>query len=89
MLRTILEGILLFALPFIGFALYLKLAGHNPLEPERWSRQALSWLTIVAVGLCIVALVWLGGVSRTTEKGSFVPSHVGKDGQFVPGQFKN
>jgi hypothetical protein len=88
MLRTILEGFLLFALPFVGFALYLKTQGHNPFEPELWSR-AFSSLSIAAVGLCIVALLLLGGNSRTTEKGNFVPAHVEKDGRFVPGQFQN
>ncbi|MFM9976041.1 MAG: DUF6111 family protein [Beijerinckiaceae bacterium] len=87
MTRAILEGLVLFFLPFAVFAGYLILQGQSPLHPEVWSRKALSWLTIVALALCIAGVVVIGA-RRTTELGAFVPSHVGKDGQFVPGQFQ-
>ncbi len=87
MLRALLEGLILFLLPFAGFSLYLLLEGQNPLHPEVWSRKALSWLTIVALGLCIAGVIALG-TQRRVEHGTFVPSHVEKDGTFVPGQFK-
>jgi hypothetical protein len=87
MLRAILEGLLLFLLPFAGFALYLLGKGQNPLQPEVWSRKALSWLTIAALSLCIAGMVLLGS-QRGASQGSFVPSHMDKDGRFVPGQFK-
>jgi hypothetical protein len=87
MLRAILEGLLLFLLPFAGFAVYLLAKGQNPLQPEVWSRKALSWLTIAALLLCIAGMLVLGS-QRVAEQGSFVPSHVDKDGRFVPGQFK-
>ncbi len=87
MIRAIFEGALLFLLPFAGFSVYLLLEGQNPLHPEVWSRKALSWLTIVALGLCIIGMVFLG-TQRRLEQGTFIPSHVEKDGTFVPGQFK-
>jgi hypothetical protein len=87
MLRAIIEGALLFLLPFAGFSVYLLLEGQNPLYPEVWSRKALSWLTIAALGLCIIGMVALG-TQRRLEQGTFIPSHVEKDGTFVPGQFK-
>jgi hypothetical protein len=87
MLRAIVEGAFLFFLPFAAFSVYLLLEGQNPLHPEVWSRKALSWLTIVALGLCIIGMVFLG-TQRRLEQGTFIPSHVEKDGTFVPGQFK-
>jgi hypothetical protein len=89
MLRAFSEGVFLFLLPFAGFAVFLLLEGQNPLHPEVWSRKALSWLTIGALVLCIIGVVALGTTKRDLEQGTFVPSHVDKDGTFVPGQFKN
>jgi len=87
MFRAFFEGFFLFLLPFAGFSIFLLLEGQNPLHPAVWSRKALSWLTIGALVLCIIGVVAVGTKS-SPEKGTFVPSHVDKDGTFVPGQFK-
>jgi hypothetical protein len=86
MIRAIAEAIFLFLLPFAGFAIWLLTKGFNPLEPASWSRSALSSLTIVALGLCIASVVFVGA-TRQNVQGVFVPSHV-KDGQFIPGHFR-
>jgi hypothetical protein len=87
MLRAIAEGLFLFLLPFAGFAIYLVVLGQNPLHPEVWSKKALSWLTIAALILCIAGVILVGAVSER-QQGTIIPSHVTKDGQFVPGHFK-
>jgi hypothetical protein len=87
MLRVILEGAFLFLLPFAGFGLWLLLKQQNPLEPGVWSRKAMSWLTIVAIAICIVGVVVVG-MRREVSGGAFVPSHVDRDGRFVPGGFR-
>jgi Family of unknown function (DUF6111) len=87
MLRTIVEGVFLFLLPWAAFAAYLLIVGQNPLHPEVWSRKALSWLTIAALVLCIAGVIAVGG-ARRLENGTFVPSHVAPDGRFVPGGFQ-
>jgi hypothetical protein len=87
MLRAILEGVVLFLLPYAGFAIYLVVRGQNPLQPDVWSRKALSWLTIAALVVCIIGVVFVGA-NRTVESGVFVPSHVDQDGRFVPGGFR-
>jgi hypothetical protein len=87
MLRVILEGAFLFLLPFAGFALWLLLKRQNPLEPGVWSRNAMSWLTIVAIVICIAG-IGVVGARRELKEGVFVPSHVDKDGRFVPGEFR-
>jgi Family of unknown function (DUF6111) len=87
MLRVILEGAFLFLLPFVGFGLWLLLQRQNPLEPGVWSRKAMSWLTIAAIGICIIGVVVVGA-RREVQDGAFVPSHVDKDGRFVPGGFR-
>jgi Family of unknown function (DUF6111) len=87
MLRTLLEGSVLFLLPFAGFAAYLLLIGQNPLHPEVWSRKALSWLTLAALAVCILGVVAVG-VRREVQNGPYVPSHTDADGRFVPGGFQ-
>jgi hypothetical protein len=87
MLRAILEGVLLFVLPFAGFAIYLLLIGQSPMYPEVWSRKALSWLTLAALAVCIAGVVVVGA-RRELQSGTFVPSHVEPDGRFVPGGFQ-
>ncbi|MGL4242817.1 MAG: DUF6111 family protein, partial [Beijerinckiaceae bacterium] len=86
MLRAILEGVLLFLLPYAAFAVYLLIIGQNPLQPDVWSKKALSWLTIAALVVCIIGVVVVGA-RREVQSGTFVPSHVEPDGTFVPGGF--
>jgi Family of unknown function (DUF6111) len=87
MLRTILEGAFLFALPFLAFGVYLFLRGQNPLHLGVWSKKALSGLTIAALLLCMAGIV-LVGANRKVMQGTIIPSHVDKDGRFVPGTFR-
>jgi Family of unknown function (DUF6111) len=87
MLRAILEGVVLFLLPYVGFAVYLLLKGQNPLQPDVWSRKALSTLTLAALVLCIIG-VGVVGANREVQSGPYVPSHVTPDGRFVPGGFR-
>jgi Family of unknown function (DUF6111) len=87
MLRAILEGVVLFLLPYVGFAGYLLVRGQNPLQPDVWSRKSLSWLTILALAMCIASVIVVGA-RREVQSGTFVPSHVEKDGTFVPGGFR-
>jgi Family of unknown function (DUF6111) len=87
MLRTILEGVFLFLVPFVAFGLYLYGKGQNPMQPEVWSKKSLSWLTIIALVICLGAiLTW--GAAHQTARGTYTPSHVDKSGQFVPGAFR-
>jgi hypothetical protein len=86
MIRIIAEGTVLFLLPFAGFATWLYLKGFNPLEASVWSRKAITWLTFIALALCMIAVLWIGA-TRTMQQGIYVPSQV-RDGVFVPGHFR-
>ena len=52
MLRSIIEEVLLFVLPFCVFAGYLIVKRRNPFDVEHWSRH-LFWLSIVGLSLAI------------------------------------
>jgi hypothetical protein len=85
MLRTLIEELLLFVLPFCGFAAYLIIRRRNPLDVEHWSPH-LFRLSVVglaaAIGFFLVA-GWFAPRSR----GAYEPPHM-ENGQLVPGRFK-
>lgn len=85
MMRALLESLLLFLLPFIGFALYLLARRKPTLDPDHWSKPFL-WL--VLAGLLIVASSFVAsGVFGERHIGGYVPAHV-ENGVLVPGHFE-
>ena len=85
MLRSVIEEVLLFVLPFCVFAGYLIVNRRNPLDVEHWSRHVF-WLAIVGLGLAI-ALVVYGGWTAPQSRGAYEPPHM-ENGTLVPGRFK-
>ena len=85
MLRSIIEEVLLFVLPFCIFAGYLIVKRRNPLDVEHWSRHVF-WLAIVGL-LLAIALVAYGGWTAPRSTGVYEPPHM-EDGKLVPGRFK-
>jgi hypothetical protein len=53
MTRAVVQGLVLFFLPFVLFAAYLVIRRRNPMLWSHWSSQSL-WLTIT--GLSFVVL---------------------------------
>ena len=82
MTRTIFERLLLFALPFIAYGVWLLLARLRPPAPSRRH----PWMLLVIAGLVLVAasfLLWREtSVEPTT--GLYVAPHV-VNGKIVPG----
>lgn len=85
MLRSIIEEVLLFVLPFCVFAGYLVVKRRNPLDVEHWSRHVF-WLAIVGL-LLSIALVAYGGWTAPRSTGAYEPPHM-ENGTLVPGRFK-
>ena len=85
MLRSIIEEVLLFVLPFCIFAGYLVVNRRNPLDVEHWSRHVF-WLAIVGL-LLSIALVAYGGWTAPRSQGAYEPPHM-ENGKLVPGHFK-
>jgi hypothetical protein len=83
MMRVTVETLLLFALPFAAYALWLRVARDTAFDPSHWSRAAI-WLAMA--GLALVALAFLlTGLLAERRTGGYVPAHV-EDGRLVPGQ---
>lgn len=85
MIRTIIESVLLFLLPFAGYALYLVARQRTALDPDHWSKPFLS---LVVTGLVIVALSFVASalISERHPSG-YVPAHI-ENGKLVPGTFQ-
>lgn len=85
MLRLAFEQLMLFALPFLGFAAYLLLARRPVWERTHWDPQ---WTRLVLGGLfLVVASLVLGGLTATRHPNGYVPAHM-ENGQLVPGRFE-
>jgi len=85
MFRLVLQEVLLFALPFLGFAAYLLLSRRPVWERTHWDPQ---WTRLVLAGLFIViASLVMGGLTASRHANGYVPAHL-EDGRLVPGRFE-
>ncbi|MBQ0819755.1 DUF6111 family protein [Microvirga terrae] len=85
MTRAVVQGLVLFLLPFVLFGVYLVVRRRNPLIWSHWSDQSL-WLAIAGLSFVIASLVATGLLAER-ETGTYVPTHV-ENGRVVPGHFE-
>lgn len=85
MMRTMLESILLFLVPFGCYALWVALARRFGFDSPAFS-QVVTYLA--AVGLILVALSFITlGIFAERHQDAYVPAHM-ENGQLIEGQFK-
>ena len=85
MIRIATEEVLLFLLPFAGFALFLLLMRRNVLGLAHWSRGA-GWLVIAGL-LLVIGTTVIGSLVADRHVGAYVPPHL-ENGRAVPGAFR-
>lgn len=85
MTRAVVQGLVLFLLPFVLFAVYLLIRRRNPLIWSHWNDQSL-WLAIAGLSFVIISLVATGLLAER-QTGTYVPTHV-ENGRVVPGHFE-
>ncbi len=85
MTRAIIQGLALFLLPFVLFALYLVIRRRNPLIWSHWSDQS-TWLTIAGLSFVVMSLVATTLLAEH-ETGAYVPTRV-ENGRVIPGHFE-
>lgn len=85
MLRSVIEEILLFVLPFCIFASYLIVRRRNPFDVEHWDGHVF-WLSVVGLVISIGFVAYTGWIAPRSQ-GVYVPPHM-ENGQLVPGQFR-
>jgi heme/copper-type cytochrome/quinol oxidase subunit 3 len=79
--------IVLFAAPFVAYAIFLVATRAGVLDPKAWTWPALGWLTIAALVLMIGSFVVMAQFSGAPTRSTYVPAHM-EDGRFVPGETK-
>lgn len=84
MIRPIFTEIVLFALPFVLYALYLWATRAGVLDPSAWSLPVLAWLTISALVLMIASFLVLAHFSGAPPGSTYIPAHL-ENGKLVPG----
>lgn len=85
MWRAIVQTVLLFALPFVVYALFHLAQRRWPFVRELWRGPALSLLTIAGLVAAILGMIALG--LSGFHQGAYVPAHV-EDGKLKPGRFQ-
>lgn len=86
MLRVILTQILLFLLPFFGYALWLWL-NKKAHASEHWRNGPMGWLTLAGIGFVLVGLAVFASYKQAPEGAEYRPSQM-RDGVFIPGGFE-
>ncbi len=86
MWRAIIQPLLLFATPFLLYALFHVAQKRWPFVTELWSRSVISNLTIAGLVTAIVGMLALGLLS-SRNRGAYVPAHI-ENGRLTPGRFQ-
>ncbi len=86
MWRVVWRPVLLFLLPFIGYAVLLLLRRSTPFASRNWSQGTVSALTLAGL-LAAVVGVFLFGVFAERHLGAYVPAHIA-NGVLVPGHMQ-
>lgn len=85
MTRAVVQGLVLFLLPFVLFGIYLVIRRRNPLLWSHWSSQSV-WLTIAGLSFVVISLI-AAGLLEERQTGAYVPTRI-ENGRVVPGHFQ-
>ncbi|MBO6757393.1 MAG: hypothetical protein JJ902_13770 [Roseibium sp.] len=86
MFRVILSHLVLFALPFVGYAVWLWL-NKKAQTSENWKNGPIAWLSLAGVVMVVISLVSLASFQQMPEGTEYRPSEM-RDGVFVPGGYE-
>jgi heme/copper-type cytochrome/quinol oxidase subunit 3 len=87
MIRPVLSELLLFALPFVLYAVFLWATRAGVMDPESWPVSRLITLAIMSFLLVIGSFIYFANYTGAPPGSTYVPAHI-EDGKFVPGQVR-
>ncbi len=87
-MRTLLFNIIVFLIPFVIYAIYLRLAAEGKLRDSKWDQKTLSRLFIGGAALVAVSLFFLGIDTQDNTEGVYKPAEV-KDGVLIPSRIED
>lgn len=86
MIRLIIDGLLIFLIPFAAYALYQSFAQKDPKAALRIAKGPLVWLTMAGLILCIGTIIYAELKSQPNTAG--YNRAIWKDGKLVEGEVK-
>lgn len=86
MFRVLLELIGAFTLPFLLYALALKLRSALSMTRKEWTHDIVLSLALVGLGLCLMVLLAFFLLAERGQ-GAYVPAHI-ENGQVIPGHIE-
>jgi Family of unknown function (DUF6111) len=84
MARVVALQLLLFLLPFIGYAFYLYFSSLDPLKREAWENSPVYWLAVIGLVLTIAGFVVTATFSGAPPGATYTPAQM-HEGQIEPG----
>ena len=82
-----LFSLILIALPFVTYAIYVSAVRRSEARGEAWRQAPWYWLVSSGLILSIVGTVLLISFSGSEPGSTYIPSEI-KDGKIVPGRFE-
>ncbi len=86
MLRVLLELIGAFTLPFLVYALALRLRRGLNLTRKEWTQDIVFSLGLMGLALCLAILLAFF-LFAERGRGTYVPAHI-ENGQVIPGHIE-
>lgn len=86
MIRLIIDGLLIFLIPFVAHAAYQMYAQKDPKAALKISKGPLVWLTTAGLVLCIGTII-ISELMSPPRTGGYNRA-VLKDGKLIPGEVK-
>ncbi len=84
MIRPVFTEILLFATPFVLYAVFLWATKAGVMDPESWPVSRIASLAIVALALVLGSFLYFAHFTGSKPGSVYVPAHI-EDGKFIPG----
>jgi hypothetical protein len=87
MIRPALTELVIFLIPFVGYALLLLARQSGMVSLAAWPIHVIAKLLIGSLVLVIASFVLLANFSGAAPHSTYIPAHI-EDGRFVPGAEK-
>ncbi len=84
MIRPVLTELLLFAVPFALYAVFLWATKAGVMDPESWPASRIASLAIAALVLVLGSFLYFVHFTGAPPGSTYIPAHI-EDGKFVPG----
>jgi hypothetical protein len=85
MIRPVLTEFLLFATPFVLYALYLLATQAGMRDPAHWPLSRVITLAIVALLLMLGSFLFFAHFGGAPPGSTYIPAHI-ENGKFVPAE---